>query len=318
MSITDFPQDSQLTRNIGPRVRICQINIEGISYAKCQHLRRILIENHVDVVAVQETHAENESQLMSRGKIPGYDLIGATYHKSYGTATYARNDIENVSLGTTSTNNGIHEVTMKIGEITVKNIYKPPATEWPHHVTQPLPHPGIYVGDFNSHHQLWKYRRTDANGEKLMNWAEENNLHLVFDAKDRGSFRSAAWEREYNPDLSFVTSNESDSPLPTSRRVLDDFPHSQHRPILVEIGISIPLIKSTPRPRWNFGKADWPTFADNLDKCLGWIPPTKDNYERFSGAVTSTAKKCMPRGYQKEYIPGWNKTSEALYIEFLE
>lgn len=36
------------------------------------------------------------------------------------------------------------------------------------------------------------------------------------------------------------------------------------------------------------------------------------------GAVISSAKVAIPRGYRKEYIPGWNETCDDLYAEFLE
>lgn len=68
---TDSPLGRELTRNIGPNVRICQLNIEVLSIAKCQHLRRIVIENQVDVVALQETHVENESPLCLEARFRG-------------------------------------------------------------------------------------------------------------------------------------------------------------------------------------------------------------------------------------------------------
>jgi hypothetical protein len=84
------------------------------------------------------------------------------------------------------------------------------------------------MGDFNCHNNQWGYADNDENGELLLRWAESHNLYLIFDAKDR----KARWQRDYNPDLCFVTSNNNDEPLQTSRCVLNDFPHSQHRPIL--------------------------------------------------------------------------------------
>lgn len=306
------------TRALGPCLRICHLNIEGISRSKCEFLQRVLTQNKIDVVAIQETHAESEDQLVSRGNIPGFEILGATYHRNYGVATYIRNKIENASLCRASTNNNIHEVAIKVGETTIVNIYKPPGCPWPPEVLQDNPHPSIYVGDFNSHHENWKYEQNDQNGESLMSWSEETNTHLIFDAKERGTFRSAAWRRDYNPDLCFVTKNKNNQPLAVSREVLSDFPHSQHRPVIIEVGVNIPIINSFPRPRWNFLKADWTTFAEDLDKCLGWIPPTRDSYDRFVGAVISTAKKNVPRGYRKEYVPGWNDRCENLYQEFTE
>lgn len=315
---TNGPSQDPLTRKIGPSVRFCQINIEGISYAKSQYISKLLKDDDIDIVAIQETHCESEQELQKRGKIPGYELLGATYHRAYGAATYVKSNIENASVVSISTENDIQIVTTKIGSITISNVYKPPTRTWPTHVLKTYPHPAVYLGDFNSHHEQWKYRQNDVNGEELVRWTEDEHLHLIFDAKDKGTFRSAAWNREYNPDLCFVSMDSNNTPLATTRKVLSEFPHSQHRPIIMEIGTQIPLIRSIPRPRWNFKRADWKKFSSELDKCLGWIPPTSKNYARFVGAVISTAKKCIPRGYREEYIPGWSQNSEELYQNFLE
>ncbi|XP_050515900.1 uncharacterized protein LOC126890764 [Diabrotica virgifera virgifera] len=165
---------------------------------------------------------------------------------------------------------------------------------------------------------MWKYTTNDENGEALVEWSEEQNTYLVFDAKDRGTFKSAAWRKEYNPDLCFVSKDTNDRPLTTARSVLADFPHTQHRPVLITIGISIPIIRSYPLPRWNLRKANWKKFSEQLDRTLSWVPPTSKHYERFVGAVISTAKKTIPRGYRKEYVPGWTETCEDLYTKFLE
>lgn len=78
-----------MTREFRSIIRVCHLNIEGISKAKCQYLHKILTENDNDVVTIQETHAENNKQLRSRGQITGYDIIGAKYRSHYGTAIYA-------------------------------------------------------------------------------------------------------------------------------------------------------------------------------------------------------------------------------------
>ncbi|XP_072395286.1 uncharacterized protein [Diabrotica undecimpunctata] len=312
------PCEDRTTRPIGPILRICRINIEGISYAKSQFLSKLLKDDNIDLVAIQETHCETEKQLQKRGKIPGYELLGATYHRTYGTATYVKEDIENASLISTSTDDCIYNVVIKIANITVSNIYKSPATSWPAQAIEVHPHPAVYVKDYNSHHEQWKYKNNDANGNALIKWAEDERLYLLFDAKDRSTFRSAAWRREYNRDLCFVSTDNKDIPLGASRRVLTDFPHSQYRPVIIEVGTQIPLISSIPGPRWNFKKANWTDFSADLDKCLGWITLNIKNYHRFVGAVLSVAKKHIPRGYRKEYIPGWSENSEELYQSFLE
>ena len=106
------------------------------------------------------------------------------------------------------------------------------------------------------------------------------------------------------------------SPNPVGRKVLGAFPHSQHRPVLISMGITIPLVRSFPRPRWNFSRADWDAFTARLEQCIRFIPPTIRNYDRFTKLVLSSAKLFIPRGYRKEYIPGWSQDCEDLYKEF--
>lgn len=307
-----------LTRDIGPSIRVCQLNIEGISRAKCEHLSKILIENKIDVVLLQETHTENDIQLSQRGKIAGYTAIGTNHHKHYGLATYVRSNISNATLLSVDTEFEIYSVSISIADIKIINIYKPPNANWPRNTLPIHAHPAVYCGDFNSHHSNWRYATCDQNGLQLMEWADINLLHLLFDAKDRSTFWSARWSRGYNPDLCFVTSDNNNTPLHSSRRVLQDFPHSQHRPVLIEVGIKIPLVNTVPKSRWNFNKAKWSSFATQLDANVRWIPPLAKNYDRFASVVISTAKKHIPRGHRKEYIPGWNRQSDQLYKEFLE
>ncbi|VVC31250.1 Endonuclease/exonuclease/phosphatase, partial [Cinara cedri] len=50
-----------LTLNIGTYLRIRNLNIEGITKAKCEILSKIMINNKVDVIALQETHTTDEA-----------------------------------------------------------------------------------------------------------------------------------------------------------------------------------------------------------------------------------------------------------------
>lgn len=141
-----------LTRDIGPSVRIFQLNIEGISKAKCDHLSKILLENEIDVVLLQETHTENDTQFSLRGKIAGYTAIGASHHKHYGLATYVRSSISNATLLSVDTVQEIFSITISIADTKIINIYKPPNANWPINTLPVHAHPATYCGDFNSHH----------------------------------------------------------------------------------------------------------------------------------------------------------------------
>lgn len=62
---------------------------------------------------------------------------------------------------------------------------------------QNKPHSAVYIGDYNSHHELWKYADSNANGEKLLGSMEIEHLSLVFGAKQSDTIRSAVWRRDY-------------------------------------------------------------------------------------------------------------------------
>lgn len=236
-------------------------------------------------------------------------------HPQYGIATYVRDNIKDVTIEYSMCGPDVFVSAIKLKDLNVVNVYKPPSRSWSTNIPT-LSHPCLYAGDFNSHHTTWRYNSNDSNGIQLVEWSENNNLQLVFNAKDRGSFKSARWKRDYNPDLTFVTRDTNGIPLQTNRCILTDFPNSQHRPVIMEIGIKIPLANSMPLPRWNFQRANWGRFAADMDAAIRWIPAKVESYTRFTKLLIATAKKSIPIGYRKSYIPCWTKESEQLYEEF--
>jgi len=310
------PYQGYQTRDVGPQLHILQLNIEGISRNKAEYLSRLLLDNKIKVLLLQETHAEKEEDLLNRGSIAGFRLAHATYHNKYGTAIYIRNDTSDWEHICTTITNNISLTHIRIGEINIINVYKPPGEKWTATILPQVQHPTLIIGDFNSHHSAWGYDTNDENGNTLYDWVEQKDLALMIDLKDVGTFRSARWQKDYNPDLCFVTKNNHGLPVRTSRQVLSDFPRSQHRPIFIKVGIQIPITNSILKPRWNFLKADWNDYRKRLDDNIRWIKPEANNYDRFVKMVIQTAKKCIPRGYRKEYIPGWSKESDDLYNEY--
>lgn len=276
-------------------------------------MARLFKQYNIGIALLQETHTENEQQFKIRGDIHGYVLMSAVHHPKYGIATYVRSDFRDISTIQSWVTTNIFISTIKASNNYI-NIYKPPNVNWPPHVLPTSPHPAIYAGDFNSHHTAWKYDISDNNGTDLMDWIELNNLHLIFNPKDIGTFHSARWKKYFNPDLYIVSSNSLHKPLQTTRTVMSIFPHSQH-PVIYDLGIKIPLIKSLPKPRWNFIKVDWDSFAHDLDETLKSIPASSENYNKFAKTVIEIAKKHVPRGYRKAYTPCWTEESAMLYKE---
>lgn len=69
----------------------------------------------------------------------------------------------------------------------------------------------------------------------------------------------------------------------------------------------------SPSPRWNFNKANWSSYSKEVDQNLRWIAPIRKNYKRLTGIVTAAAKRTIPRGFRKNYIPGWSNELESKY-----
>lgn len=65
------PPQNFTTKAIGDITRTCQVTIEVISQAKCKHLSKILRDHQVDIALIQESHLEDENQVLTRARIHG-------------------------------------------------------------------------------------------------------------------------------------------------------------------------------------------------------------------------------------------------------
>lgn len=131
-----------------------QLNVEGLSKAKSDILHRILNDEKIDILAIQETHTHDLVQFMKRGTNSGYSVAGATYHSKYGTATYVKNNLRWNHIKSSDDNNILSIVT-QIGNLYVNNIYKSPATDWLTPDLSTINYPAIYIGVLKSHHSSW-------------------------------------------------------------------------------------------------------------------------------------------------------------------
>jgi len=102
--------------------------------------------------------------------------------------------------------------------------------------------------------------------------------------------------------------------------VLEDFPHSQHRPLLIHIGLQLPVIHSSSKKRWNFRKANWDLYSDTLEHSIVTIPsrciPIEEAYRRFQGAIFKAASVSIPRGCRPVYTPCLDEECQALLEKY--
>jgi len=69
---------------------------------------------------------------------------------------------------------------------------------------------------------------------------------------------------------------------------------------------------SRPIPRYNFRKANWEIYRKEHKSHIQMYKCTST----FPKSLLKAAKINIPRGFRKNYIPGWSTESEELYKEY--
>jgi hypothetical protein len=95
-------------------------------------------------------------------------------------------------------------------------------------------------------------------------------VYLIYNPKDKGTFQSAKWMKDYSPDLSMITQDPEDNNY--TRHISNGFSRNQHHPVSLQHGLRISLTRSVPKHRLNFTRADWDRFARDLDHVIQFIP----------------------------------------------
>ncbi|GFS22028.1 hypothetical protein ElyMa_005098900 [Elysia marginata] len=49
------------------------------------------------------------------------------------------------------------------------------------------------MGDFNSHQTEWQYQDDNKAENDVFQWAEQSNATLLYNPKDKGTFKPAHW-----------------------------------------------------------------------------------------------------------------------------
>ena len=140
-------------------------------------------------------------------------------------------------------------------------------------------------------------------------------------SKDAVSFYSGHWNTGTNPDLTFAIV-DSNSRL-SDGRILEKFPRSQDRLLLITPPRFAMAVPSMPVKRWNFCKAKWSHYIALTNKfAKTLLPPDSLDadaaYQDFCNTIKKAAKKTIPRGYRNNYVPCWDAECKSLYKTFLQ
>ena len=101
-----------------------------------------------------------------------------------------------------------------------------------------------------------------------------------------------------------------------NKLVLQPIPRTKHRPIGIKINAAV-MPKTVPfQRRFNYTKANWQVFSEELESHAGNLEPTPTNYDKFIELVHKAARNNIPRGCRTSYIPNLTNESARLYKEY--
>jgi exonuclease III len=135
--------------------RIVQINVEGLTKSKTEIIGNMF--KNADVLTLQETHIpEDKSKQL---QISGFHLIDFIGHNKHGIATFVNEQVDQRLVTRVEGNDS--SIGIKVENLTIFNVYKPPSCNWSDITLPNCQHPGIFIGDFNSHGTEWGYSVED-------------------------------------------------------------------------------------------------------------------------------------------------------------
>lgn len=295
------------------RLKTTSINIEGLSRNKEILLADMCSQLKIDVLLIQETHRGTNN---NRPKVDGMRLVVERPHEQYGSAVFVRPDINIKSTHMTCMND-IEILTIELESCSITSVYKPPNEEFSFEKPDNfgLQNIKIVMGDFNCQSSNWGYNTTDRNGEELECWAEREGLKLIHDPKLRSSFRSGRWRRGYNPDNIFISEQVAQHVV---KVVEEPIPRTQHSPITCAV-VGVIRPEEVPfKRRFNFKKANWDTFTNELDREVVKLQAEPGRYDDFVELVKKISRKYIPRGCRTQFVSGINSDSKILLKKYQE
>jgi len=250
-----------------PRPNILQLNTEGSQQTRISVNEQLACRNKAFIFFLQETHCTTADKIV----ISNFPLAGSVMSRNHGLATFIHERLEWSLVDQSPELSETEWLCVDVAGYKIINVYKSPRSRFTPTAIPTIPHPSLYVGDFNCEHVNWGNNKTSLDGESLDSWATSNNLVLLYDPKETASCASRRWNIGNTPDLAFAGFDQ-DSRLP-DRRVLEKFSRSQHQLSLIKPPrLKVP-VHSNVLIGWNFSKADWKRFSYATGVSVERLPP---------------------------------------------
>ena len=222
--------------------------------------------------------------------------------------TFVRTCITWSAVKRSPPDSNIEWLVTEVQETTIVNVYKPPPSEL-------YPTPGV-TSTANTQTGV-----IDRLQRMVRRWSTGHPVPkqcYCMTQRSPPSFFFARWNTYTNPDLAFAVGRSCD-PKP-ERRIIDRVPRSHHRPSIIKVPSLVQPIAGKPVKRWNFRKANWELFTAETERRTPGLPnPQADDadatYTAYCNMLICAAKKSITRGFNKDYIPGWDDSSNHLLRE---
>ena len=272
-------------------IAIMQANV-GTGGAAHEIALNLGFENNYDVVCIQEPYIYRELERKLTKRHPSYETFTpiSEWTSRPRVLTYVRKGRglkahQHVLKGTWE--NSADIVAVRINFLTVYNTYRPPAEA----ITGPIisdfsdnpPEPNsVFLGDLNTHHELWDPDSTRNTGaEHINSWLEQHHLCLIsppgIPTHDEGAVLDVAFSNVEGA-LGFVKEH-----LHTT---------SDHQTLGLYIPDQNQSEDTSPKGRFRYDAIHQETFLWTVRTHLEATPPNR----------TSTSRqRPLPRSYRQQF-----------------
>jgi ribonuclease HI len=295
-------------------MKVLQWNAGGLKGHKKSELRKTLEDEEIDVFCILEANVTEENikylnlenynlNLLPKSRqIASGILVGAHKRLKHTFSIVKRmidaDKVEIVKL----------QVWKNDHSAKIFGIYNPPNND-PDLRLVDVSQRTVVVGDFNAHFQDVGYKNVNKAGRTIEDFILTNNIELLYTNGDTPTFLHHN-KNTTNPDLTLAS---TDIAHVASRKIIDDQRYG-HRMIITTINLRTKpkAPNNKPHNAWNFKKAKWHKYKEELDLELKNTQfnfkneaPDK-NCEELCSVILKIAQKHIPKGKILKYKPFWS------------
>jgi len=155
-----------------PRPNLLQLNTEGLTANKISVIKPLAYKYKASIIVLQEIHCTTADKLV----IPNFSLTRSVLNRNHRLAKFVHECLEWPPVDQSPEQSETEWLGIDVPGYKIINVHKPPHSRFRPMAILTLPHPSLYVGDFNCQHVNWGYNNAFPDCESLDAWATSNNV----------------------------------------------------------------------------------------------------------------------------------------------